>query len=202
MIEQAFYDLSAARPAARRVVDFTRSDDPQWAGIIELPALGLFETSADDRTDMFVLHGVLSSTSGETIAQGAFLSLRIGNRFTAGEHGAVLFVYREPIRDHADAILVDADQRPWRAARVAGMRVADLVPNGYRVSLVEWGAGTHVGRHDHGAGEEIFVIEGALESEGTTYRAGSWLRLHPGATHTPRAEDYALIILRNSHLPG
>jgi len=202
MIEQAFYDLSAAQPAARRIVDFTRSDDRQWAGIIELPALGLFETDADERTDVYVLHGNLTSTSGEAIASGAFLSLRTDNKFTAGEHGAVLFVYREPIRDHADAILVDSDQRPWRAARVAGMRVADLVPNGYQVSLVEWGAGTYVGRHDHGAGEEIFVLEGALESQGGTYHAGSWLRLHPGATHTPRAEEYALIILRNSHLLG
>lgn len=199
MIEQAFYDLSARRPAARQVTAFSHAGDARWAGIVELAPGDIFETHGHERTDVFVLHGALRSGTGEPVSTGGFLSLRCDSALNA-DHGAVLFVYREPGDGAADAIAVAADQRPWRAARVKAMRVADLVEGGYQLSLVEWGPGAHVARHDHPSGEEIFVLEGALESQGHTLAAGSWIRLHPGATHTPCARQAALILLRNGHL--
>ena len=41
--------------------------------------------------------------------------------------------------------------------------------------------------HTHPAGEEYFVLSGALDDLGTSYGPGSYVSHPPGSTHTPRS---------------
>lgn len=54
--------------------------------------------------------------------------------------------------------------------------------------------------HDHPAGEEIYVIEGAIEDEHGYHGAGTWLRFPPGSSHCPTAVVDALLWVKSGHL--
>src|SRR5574341_1730175 len=50
-------------------------------------------------------------------------------------------------------------------------------------------------------GEEIFVLDGAVEDEEGRYAAGSWLRNPPGSQHTPFSLEGCLLDVKIGHLP-
>jgi len=54
--------------------------------------------------------------------------------------------------------------------------------------------------HTHAAGEEIYVMEGAIEDENGYHDTGSWLRLPPGSSHCPMAVSDALLWIKSGHL--
>lgn len=54
--------------------------------------------------------------------------------------------------------------------------------------------------HTHPGGEEIYVIEGAIEDENGYHDAGTWLRLPPGSSHCPTAVTDALLWIKSGHL--
>ena len=49
-------------------------------------------------------------------------------------------------------------------------------------------------------GKEIFVLEGQLEDGDGNYPAGSWLRLPPDSTHTPRSAEGCICYVKRRHL--
>jgi quercetin dioxygenase-like cupin family protein len=222
MMEHDFYDLRSMEEGRveSRTIDFTRSDDPHWSGVVELSPDGIFTAHAGERTDVFVLHGVVM-LGNESFEARDFLSLHEAADLKAAT-GAVLYVYREPSSERKPVVISTkavrgwrdgrmgsgrgaeprgaAEQR-WRNARIAGMQVADLVTGGYQLSLVHWEPGTQVVAHDHLNGEEIFVLEGELRSMDEILPAGTWIRLRAGTPHRPYAERPTLILLRNGHLP-
>ncbi len=93
-----------------------------------------------------------------------------------------------------------AEGRMWRAARIAGMQIADLMTGGYQLALVRWEPGTQAPPHSHEDGEDLFVLSGELQVNGRALPAGSWLRLGRGVRHQSYAEQSALILLRSGHL--
>ena len=68
------------------------------------------------------------------------------------------------------------------------------------VALVRWAPGTRFTAHQHFGGEEIYVLEGALEDEHGVYPAGTWLRNPDGSSHAPWSTDGALIYVKVGHL--
>jgi anti-sigma factor ChrR (cupin superfamily) len=71
-----------------------------------------------------------------------------------------------------------------------------------RVSLVRWAPYTRFVPHEHPRGEEIFVLDGALEDEEGRYAAGSWLRNPPGSQHAPFSLEGCLLYVKIGHLPA
>ena len=63
-------------------------------------------------------------------------------------------------------------------------------------SLVRFEPGSFFPHHDHGGGEEIFVVEGLLEDEHGRYPAGTYLRDPVGTSHTPFTEDGCLLFVK------
>lgn len=55
-------------------------------------------------------------------------------------------------------------------------------------SLVRFAPGASFSPHEHGGGEEIFVLEGVLQDEHGDFPTGSYLRDPPGSAHSPRSE--------------
>ena len=73
-------------------------------------------------------------------------------------------------------------------------RVGDEVARA--TSLVRYAAGAQFDRHNHGGGEEIFVLEGVLSDERGDYAAGTYLRNPPGSGHTPFSRDGCLLFVK------
>ena len=71
-----------------------------------------------------------------------------------------------------------------------------------RVSLVRWAPHTRFVPHVHPGGEEIFVLDGALEDEEGRYAVGSWLRNPPGSQHMPFSLEGCLLYVKIGHLPA
>ena len=60
---------------------------------------------------------------------------------------------------------------------------------------------TSLERHEHPAGEEVWVLEGILEDEDGSYPKGTWLRNPPGSSHAPRHRR-GLHFLYQDRTPG
>lgn len=56
-------------------------------------------------------------------------------------------------------------------------------------SLVRFAPGSFFPFHEHGGGEEVFILDGIFEDEHGTYPAGTYLRDPVGTSHTPFTKD-------------
>jgi quercetin dioxygenase-like cupin family protein len=197
MIEHASVDLL---DTTSRLVPFTDATDPLWSGVMVL-APGESVCLAPARHDLLVLNGTLAIADGRVLEGGDFAILDGSTGLRAGSTGAQVFAYRDTACTASDEIIVRRDERPWREGRTPGMLVATLPDAGHALSLVMWQPNARTRHHAHPGGEEIFVVRGEL-CEDARYPAGSWMRLHPGAWHSPHVETPTLILVRGGHLKG
>ena len=56
--------------------------------------------------------------------------------------------------------------------------------------------------HDHPGGEELFVIDGAIEDEYGAYGPGSWVRYPVGSRHEVYSETGCTFYVKAGHLVG
>jgi anti-sigma factor ChrR (cupin superfamily) len=63
-------------------------------------------------------------------------------------------------------------------------------------SCVRFGRGSFFPHHEHGGGEEIFVLEGELEDEHGRYPTGTYLRDPIGSSHTPFSKNGCIIYVK------
>jgi hypothetical protein len=196
MIEHARVDLV---DASSRLVPFTNAQDPLWSGVFVLAPGESVALAADARHELFVLSGTVDCGDGCTLENGDF-AIRGGNvHLRAGDAGAQVLAYRDPSGAPFDPIVVAREDRPWREGRTPGMLAANLCNARHALNLVMWQPGALARHHAHPGGEEIFVLRGEL-CEGDRHPAGSWMRLHPGAWHSPFVETPTLILVRSGHL--
>jgi hypothetical protein len=196
MIEHAHVDLL---DASSRLVQFTEAGDPLWSGAMVLAPGERVGLADGARHDLLVLGGTLEVDAGRVLENGDFAILSGAAELRAGPLGAQLFAYRDASGAPCDELLVARDQRPWREGRTPGMLVASLCTHEHALSLVMWQPGAKAHHHAHPRGEEIFVVRGEL-CEDERRPAGSWMRLHPGAWHSPHVEQPTLILVRSGHL--
>ena len=199
MIEHAHVDL---RDDSSRRVGFTPADDPLWSGVLVLAPGERLALAGDARNDLLVLAGSLAGADGAApLARGDFAIRRGDPGLHAGAQGAQVFAWRDPSAAGCDEATVRRDEQPWREGRTPGMLAANLSNAGHALNLVQWQPGAQTHHHAHPGGEEIFVLRGEL-CEDARYPAGSWMRLHPGAWHSPHVETPTLILVRSGHLKG
>lgn len=63
-------------------------------------------------------------------------------------------------------------------------------------SLVRFAPGSYFPFHEHGGGEEVFVLDGVFEDEHGTYPAGTYLRDPVGTSHTPFTKDGCTLLVK------
>ena len=117
--------------------------------------------------------------------------------FSAG--GCVIFV---KLRQYAGTgrahVTLDTAALRWRPGPVEGVTVKPLyAQDGYRerITLLRIKAGAGPFPHDHPDGEEVFVLDGAIEDEYGSYPAGSWIRSPPGSRHAPLSRIGAVLLV-------
>lgn len=156
--------------------------------------------------EFLVLEGVFHDEAG-AYPVGTYVRNPIGSSHApwVEAEGAVIFVKLHQF-DRADTahLVVDPDRAAWRPGPVAGLSVLPLHRFGAEtVELVRWAPNICAGTHHHPAGEEILVLDGALEDEHGRYPAGSWLRNPHLSAHTPfSGPEGALVYVKTGHLPA
>ncbi len=159
-----------------------------------------------DGEEILVLEGTFSDEHGDYPA-GTYLLNPTGFKHAPrSEEGCVLFV---KLCQYAGAdrpqITIDTANAAWQAHEIEGVEVLPLYssenyPETNRLFRVQ--PGVRFPKHSHPGGEEIFVVEGALEDEFGVYRKGTWVRWPHGSAHEPFSESGAVFYVKSGHLPG
>jgi anti-sigma factor ChrR (cupin superfamily) len=154
--------------------------------------------------EFLVLEGSFADELGEYPA-GTYVRNPPGSGHAPwSENGCVLFVkLRQFHPDDRERVAIDTRSAEWFPGITRG--IATLPLHGFgseRVSLVRWAPHTRFIPHAHPGGEEIFVLDGAVEDEEGRYATGSWLRNPPGSQHAPFSLEGCLLYVKIGHLPA
>ncbi len=150
--------------------------------------------------EILVLDGVFSDEHGDW-PTGTYLLNPEGFRHAPfSKAGCVLFVkLRQYAGEGRRHVAEPTNALPWQPGRAEGIEQKPLYmsaafPDATR--LERWSAGATGGTEAYPSGAEIFVLRGSLEDESGVYSAHSWLRLPPGARHTPRSAEGCELYLK------
>ena len=102
--------------------------------------------------------------------------------------------------DHSVPAMARASSLPWVASPQPGVGRRMLERSGGEVavatSIVRYAAGSRFSVHEHGLGEEFFVLEGVFSDESGDYPTGSYVRNPPGSRHAPHSEAGCIIFVK------
>jgi anti-sigma factor ChrR (cupin superfamily) len=91
--------------------------------------------------------------------------------------------------DFGARVVVDTAAMAWVPSPLPGVGRKMLDRDGGEVaratSVVRYAAGSAFEAHEHGGGEEFFVLEGVFSDEHGDYSAGTYVRNPPGSHHRP-----------------
>jgi len=157
-----------------------------------------------DGEEILVLEGTFSDEHGDYPA-GTYLLNPPGFRHAPfSREGCVIFVklyqYAGDGRQH---LAIDTEALEWQAAPLPGAWIKPLYADDAhpeRMVLVRVEPGATSQAHDHPGGEEIFVLDGAIEDEFGHYPAGTWLRQPPGSRHAPWSREGCKLYVKLDHL--
>jgi len=151
--------------------------------------------------EILVLQGTFSDATGDFHA-GTYFRNPLGYVHAPwSNEGCVILVKLHQFQpDDTARIAIDTTRGHW-----------DTLDHGIQVQLLHQHKAERVGLvrlpvqapgilHTHPGGEEIYVIEGAIEDENGYHDAGTWLRLPPGSSHCPTAVTDALLWIKSGHL--
>jgi quercetin dioxygenase-like cupin family protein len=90
-----------------------------------------------------------------------------------------------------------ADQRPFHDSGVAGIERGRLWGSGHGVAVefCRMKAGAVYGRHPHRHWEQMFVVEGHIDVDGTQLRTGDYAFTEPGEWHEVTAREDCVVLL-------
>ena len=152
--------------------------------------------------EFLVLEGVFSDESGDYPA-GFYVRNPPGSRHTpASRPGCTILVklWQMPPEDrtpvHLDTRLPDG----WRDTRPGEQCLALYRSEHETVTLLRWAPGTALPDESFPGGVEYFVVNGEFSDADGHYRAGSWLRLPPGSTHSVTSVAGTLVYRKHGHL--
>lgn len=157
-----------------------------------------------DGEEILVLDGIFSDEHGDYPA-GTFLLNPTGFRHAPrSAEGCVLFVKlcQYPGRDRPQVTL-DTNRADWQPHAIDGVELLPLYDSETypeSIRLVRVPPGTRFPKHSHAGGEEVFVLDGALQDENGRYQKGCWLRYPDGSAHEPFSDTGALIYVKSGHL--
>ncbi len=111
--------------------------------------------------------------------------------------------YEQPTILHADLsrrAVVDTNDLPWVPSPQAGIERRMLDRDGGEVaratSIVRFAAGHTFPKHQHGGGEEFFVLEGTFSDQDGDASAGTYVRNPPGTHHAPWSDEGCTILVK------
>lgn len=205
-----------ANGVRRRMLDRDGAEDGRATTIVSFAPDSYFPPHTHTGGEEFlVLEGTFSDNTGDFNA-GMYVRNPIGTRHTPFTKDGCTIFMKLCQMDATDQALVRIDtalESNWQQGSVAGMSVLPLHEFGNeRVGMVCWqpGHGYSPDGHlvdgqlvdEHPGGEEILILDGALEDEHGRYPAGTWLRMPTGSSHTPFSTDGCTLFFKAGHLAG
>ncbi|NQU69685.1 MAG: cupin domain-containing protein [Rhodospirillales bacterium] len=155
--------------------------------------------------EIFVLDGVFSDEHGDYPA-GSFLLNPEGFRHAPrSKDGCVIFVKLRQYEDvRRERRVIDSNAMDWLRGPNPGTWFKPLYTQpGFpeRVRLVRMDPGAGPIPHDHPGGEEILLLDGAVEDENGRYATGTWIRDGAGSRHAPFTRTGCTMLVRQGFLP-
>ena len=102
--------------------------------------------------------------------------------------------------DFSQRVVVHSNDLSWVDSPMAGVQRRMLERDGEEVahatSIVRYAPNSHFSAHQHGGGEEFFVLEGTFSDEHGDYPAGTYIRNPVGSTHTPSSQAGCTILVK------
>lgn len=107
--------------------------------------------------------------------------------------------------DFTRRVVIATDTLPWIPSPQAGIerRLLDRIGGevARATSLVRYAPNSAFPAHEHGLGEEFFVLEGVFSDEHGDYAEGSYVRNPPKSRHTPRTAGGCIIFVKLRQMP-
>lgn len=153
-----------------------------------------------DGEEILVLDGVFSDERGDWPA-GTYLLNPEGFRHAPfSRFGCVLFVKLRQFPGRArQHVALRTNGLPWQPTARAGVGVRPLYAQpGFADSmrLERWTAGAPLELTRYPQGAELFVLDGSFVDEGGSFARGAWLRLPPGAAHSPSTAEGCVLYIK------
>jgi anti-sigma factor ChrR (cupin superfamily) len=153
-----------------------------------------------DGEEILVLDGVFSDEHGDWPA-GTYLLNPEGFRHAPfSRDGCVLFVKLRQFPGRArEHVATRTETLAWQPTARAGVSARPLYSQaGFADSmrLERWAPGARLGRVEYANGAELFVLEGSFADEDGTFSRGAWLRLPPGAAHSPSTDAGSVLYVK------
>lgn len=102
--------------------------------------------------------------------------------------------------DFTQQVVVQTENMDWVGSRADNVLRKPLerefAESGRATSIVQFLPGASFPAHQHGMGEEIFVLEGVFSDENGDYPAGTYLRNPPGSIHSPHSKEGCVIFVK------
>lgn len=159
-----------------------------------------------DGEEIFVLDGVFGDE--HTISgPGKYLLHPQGFEHAPySEGGCLLFVkLRQYAGEGREYVTRDTATMEWRPSGEAGVAYKPLYadPRFADITRLErWQPSARVADRVYPGGVEIYVISGGLADEHDEYGAGTWLRLPPGASHSPATAEGCVLYVKTGGVAG
>jgi anti-sigma factor ChrR (cupin superfamily) len=202
---EAQWETSPADGVLRRMLERDGGEVARATSIVRFQPGSRFERHEHHLGEEFlVVAGTFSDAEGDYPA-GTYVRNPPGTAHAPwSEEGCCLFVkLRQFHPEDRTRVVIDTRSGEWFPGMVKGIAVMPLHRFGSEfVSLVRWAPGTIFPVHSHAGGEEILVLDGALEDDEGRYEEGSWLRNPPGSIHQPFSIEGCLIYVKIGHLPS
>lgn len=102
--------------------------------------------------------------------------------------------------DFSERVVVRPGEEAWVPSPQPGVdrlmldRIGDEIARA--TSLVRFAPRSSFPFHEHGGGEEVFVLDGVFEDEHGRYPAGTYLRDPVGTSHTPFTHDGCTLFVK------
>lgn len=155
--------------------------------------------------EILVLEGVFSDETGDYPAGSYILNPEGTNHAPWSDEGCTLFVKLQqyPGKDRPH-VVIDTNTAEWKSGRYPGQVFLPLYndpgPSKAFTRLTRIPPGCEIGLDEHPGGEEAFVLEGGLEDEHGSCRAGTWIRYPAGSQHSPKSPEGCLLYVKREHL--
>ncbi|WOJ89533.1 cupin domain-containing protein [Methylocapsa polymorpha] len=102
--------------------------------------------------------------------------------------------------DFSQRVVVRPGEADWTPSPQPGVDRLMLDRIGEEIaratSLVRFSPGSFFPFHEHGGGEEVFVVDGVFEDEYGRYPAGTYLRDPIGSSHAPFTQDGCTLFVK------
>lgn len=191
----------------RRMLDRIGGEVARATSLVRYAPDSIFPEHRHELGEEFlVLSGVFSDEHGD-YPPGTYIRNPPGSKHSPrSAPGCTIFVKLRQMRpEERERVVIDtaATTAAWQSGDPDGHARIVLHSAGVgaeRVTMERLDAGASLQAYDCPGGEELFLLSGDLADEAGSYRAGTWMRIPAGSTHSLSSNGGAVYWVKRGHL--